>query len=287
LDKEMHEPKDNKFIPMTSITSGSGREIINDVYYYTDQIANIAFLGYPDKGGWVLVDAGLPGAADEIRSAAADRFGEDSKPSAIILTHGHFDHVGGLVELVDEWNVPVYAHELEMPYLTGEKRYPEPDPGVEGGVLAKISGIYPNEPINLGDAVKPLPGDHTIPGLDDWEWIHTPGHTPGHVSFYRENDSLLLSGDAFITVRQDSFYNVLMQKDEVNGPPRYLTTDWEAAKKSVEKLEALNPDIVVPGHGTAMRGEELTEGLRHLVQTFDQTAKPDYGRYIDDDQHKH
>src|SRR5699024_834393 len=272
----MHEPKDNKFIPMTSITSGSGREIINDVYYYTDQIANIAFLGYPDKGGWVLVDAGLPGAADEIRSAAADRFGEDSKPSAIILTHGHFDHVGGLVELVDEWNVPVYAHELEMPYLTGEKRYPEPDPGVEGGVLAKISGIYPNEPINLGDAVKPLPGDHTIPGLDDWEWIHTPGHTPGHVSFYRENDSLLLSGDAFITVRQDSFYNVLMQKDEVNGPPRYLTTDWEAAKKSVEKLEALNPDIVVPGHGTAMRGEELTEGLRHLVQTFDQTAKPDY-----------
>ncbi|HLS09069.1 MBL fold metallo-hydrolase [Lentibacillus sp.] len=287
MDKEMHEPKDNKFIPMTSITSGSGREIINDVYYYTDQIANIAFLGYPDKGGWVLVDAGLPGAADEIRSAAADRFGEDSKPSAIILTHGHFDHVGGLVELVDEWNVPVYAHELEMPYLTGEKRYPEPDPGVEGGVLAKISGIYPNEPINLGDAVKPLPGDHTIPGLDDWEWIHTPGHTPGHVSFYRENDSLLLSGDAFITVRQDSFYNVLMQKDEVNGPPRYLTTDWEAAKKSVEKLEALNPDIVVPGHGTAMRGEELTEGLRHLVQTFDQTAKPDYGRYIDDDQHKH
>ena len=283
----MHEPKDNKFIPMTSITSGSGREIINDVYYYTDQIANIAFLGYPDKGGWVLVDAGLPGAADEIRSAAADRFGEDSKPSAIILTHGHFDHVGGLVELVDEWNVPVYAHELEMPYLTGEKRYPEPDPGVEGGVLAKISGIYPNEPINLGDAVKPLPGDHTIPGLDDWEWIHTPGHTPGHVSFYRENDSLLLSGDAFITVRQDSFYNVLMQKDEVNGPPRYLTTDWEAAKKSVEKLEALNPDIVVSGHGTAMRGEELTEGLRHLVQTFDQTAKPDYGRYIDDDQHKH
>src|SRR5699024_12350863 len=99
--------------------------------------------------------------------------------------------------------------------------------------------------------------------------------------------SVALSWDAFTTGRQDSFYNVLMQKDEVNGPPRYLTTDWEAAKKSVEKLEALNPDIVVSGHGTAMRGEELTEGLRHLVQTFDQTAKPDYGRYIDDDQHKH
>ncbi|TFJ91594.1 MBL fold metallo-hydrolase [Lentibacillus salicampi] len=283
MDQEMHEAGDNRFIPMTSITSGSGREVINDVYYYTDQIANIAFIGYPDKGDWVLIDAGLPGSADEIRAEAAERFGENAKPSAIILTHGHFDHVGGLVELVQEWDVPVYAHELEMPFLTGEKSYPEPDPSVEGGMLAKISAIYPNEPINLGKAVKPLPDDHSVPGLDDWEWIHTPGHSPGHVSFYRENDSLLLSGDAFITVRQDSFYNVLMQNDEVNGPPRYLTTDWEAAKKSVEKLEAIHPDMVVPGHGTAMQGENLTEGLQELVQTFDQTAKPSYGRYTEDD----
>ncbi|MFD1361177.1 MBL fold metallo-hydrolase [Lentibacillus salinarum] len=286
MDQEMHEPKDNKFIPMTSITSGSGREVINDVYYYTDQIANVMFVGYPKQGEWVLIDAGLPGAADEIRSEAAERFGENSRPSAIILTHGHFDHVGGLVELVKAWDVPVYSHELEIPYLTGEKSYPEPDMSVEGGVLAKISGMYPNEPVDLGDAVKPLPEDHTVPGMADWEWIHTPGHSPGHVSFYREKDSLLLSGDAFITVRQDSFYNVMMQNDEVNGPPRYLTTDWDAAKKSVEKLEALKPGLVVPGHGTAMEGEELTEGLRHLVQTFDQTAVPDYGRFVDGE-HEH
>lgn len=281
MDEEMHEPEDNKFIPMTSITSGSGREVINDVYYYTDQIANVIFLGYPDRGDWVLVDAGLPGSADEIRSEAEDRFGENTKPSAIILTHGHFDHVGGLVELEREWDVPIYAHKLEMPYLTGEKHYPQPDSGVEGGFLAKIAGIYPNEPIDLGDAVQPLPDNGAIPGLNDWKWIHTPGHTPGHVSFYREKDSLLLSGDAFITVRQDSFYNVLIQNDEVNGPPRYLTTDWQAAKKSVEKLEALNPDTVIPGHGTAMQGESLTEGLKYLVQTFDQTAVPDYGRFVD------
>ncbi|TRM11302.1 MBL fold metallo-hydrolase [Lentibacillus cibarius] len=282
MDEEMYESEDSKVIPMTSITNGSGEEVAPDVFYYTDQIVNISFIGYPDSGDWVLVDAGLPKSADEIRSEVAERFGKDSRPSAIILTHGHFDHVGGLVELVQEWDVPVYAHEQEIPYLTGKKSYPEPDPSVEGGMLAKISKMYPNKPINLSSAVKPLPDDNSVPGLEEWQWIHTPGHSPGHVSFYRERDAMLLSGDAFITVRQDSFYNVLMQTSEVNGPPRYLTTDWEDAKKSVETLEALKPDTVVPGHGTAMQKEALQEGLKHLVETFDQTAKPDYGRYVED-----
>ncbi|WP_164670894.1 MBL fold metallo-hydrolase [Virgibacillus doumboii] len=282
MNEELHESKDNKPIPMTSITSGLGQEVINDVYYYTDQIVNLCFIGFPKEGEWVLIDAGLPNAAKEIRSTAEERFGKDNKPSAIILTHGHFDHVGGLVELVEEWDVPVYAHELELPFLTGEKSYPRPDASVEGGMLAKISGMYPNEPINLGNKIKPLPDDNRIPGLDDWKWIHTPGHSPGHISIFRENDSILLSGDAFITVRQDKMYNVLMQSEEVNGPPRYLTTDWQAAKESVEKLAALQPDTVIPGHGSPMQGDKLTKGLKKLVEKFDQLAVPDYGRFVDD-----
>ncbi|WP_188456060.1 MBL fold metallo-hydrolase [Virgibacillus oceani] len=281
MDEQMHESKDNKFIPMTSILSGTGQKVSNDVYYYTDQIVNMCFIGLPNEGEWVLVDAGLPNAASEIRSVAVDRFGRESRPSAIILTHGHFDHVGGLIELVEEWEVPVYAHELELPYLTGEESYPEPDATVEGGLLAKISPWYPNQPINLGDAVKALPDDNSVPGLEDWKWIHTPGHSPGHVSFFRENDKTLLSGDAVITVRQDKFYNVLMQTEEVNGPPRYLTTDWNAAFESVKKLKQLQPNVLVSGHGHFMGGDDLSEGLQNLVENFDKLAIPDYGRYVD------
>src|SRR4051812_40531287 len=113
---EMHQSKDSKVIPMTSVSSGKLREVRSDVAYYTDQIVNVIFIGTPKH--WVLVDAGMPKGGDEIRLVAEDRFGSGSKPAAIILTHGHFDHVGGIVYLIEHWGVPVYAHPLEFPYLT-------------------------------------------------------------------------------------------------------------------------------------------------------------------------
>ncbi len=73
---------------------------------------------------------------------------------------------------------------------------------------------------------------------------------------------------------------MLVQQQEVCGPPRYFTTDWHAAWESVKKLEALKPQVAVTGHGPAMEGEELANGLTKLVQDFESVAIPDYGKYV-------
>ncbi|RKQ34661.1 MBL fold metallo-hydrolase [Oceanobacillus halophilus] len=285
MDKHMEYGDDYKYIPATSVGSGVGTEVLPDLFNYTIQIVNIHLVGNPETNDFVLIDAGMPGSADKIISVTEEHFGENSRPKAIILTHGHFDHVGAIIELVKYWDVPVYAHELELPYLTGQKSYPEPDASVEGGMVAKMSPMFPNEPIDLGDSIEKLPSDGTIPHMPDFEWYHTPGHTAGHISLFREKDRALIVGDAFVTVKQESLYKVITQEQEISGPPRYLTTDWKAAKESVIKLEALKPSVAVTGHGLPMAGELLSSSLEKLVQEFDQMAVPDYGKYVNKNTH--
>lgn len=284
MDKEMSYGEDYKYIPATSIASGDLIEVLPDLACYTVQIVNINFVGH-SKDDFVLVDAGMPGSANNIISAAEDRYGANSRPKAIILTHGHFDHVGAIIDLVNHWEVPVYAHLMELPFLTGKMSYPEPDPTVEGGMVAKMSPMFPIEPVNLGSHVEQLPSDGTVPHMSGYRWIHTPGHSPGHVSFFRDSDRALIAGDAFVTVKQDALYKVITQEFEISGPPRYLTTEWKAAKESVIKLEALQPSVAITGHGIPVKGEQLTSGLAKLVREFDSIAVPDYGKYVNKNIH--
>jgi len=255
-----------------------------DLAYKRLAIVNAVFFGLPGAGdrGWTLIDAGIPGTAGTIKKAAAERFGDGARPAAIIQTHGHFDHVGGLEELAAEWDAPVYAHPLEMPYLSGQTAYLPPDPTVGGGLMAAVSGLYPRGPVDVGARLHALPEDGSVPTMPGWTWLAVPGHTPGQVALWRKADRTLIAADAFITTAQESAYAVATQRPELHGPPMYFTPDWVSAKASVETLAALEPEIVVTGHGPAMQGAEMQAALHMLAREFDRIAVPEHGKYVTD-----
>ena len=231
---------------------------------------------------WVLVDAGLHGYERTITSAAREFIGSDRAPDAIILTHGHFDHVGSLDALIRQWSVPVYAHRLERPYLNGESAYPPPDPLVGRGSMALLSRLYPRGPIDVSHHLNVLPEDGSVPMMPGWRCVFTPGHTAGHVSLFREQDKTLIAGDAVITTKQESALAVMAQREEMHGPPAYFTQDWRSAGESVRTLAALNPEVLATGHGVVMRGPQMRERLHALAANFDRTEVPVYGRYAKD-----
>jgi glyoxylase-like metal-dependent hydrolase (beta-lactamase superfamily II) len=230
--------------------------------------------------GWVLVDTGIKGSAGKIIAMAEALFGPGTRPSAIILTHGHSDHAGSLTELLKYWDVPVYAHKLELPYLTGKSSYPPADPGVGGGLMSLISWMWPTSPINVSRNLREIDAYEGIPELPEWKVIHTPGHTPGHISLFLPLNTTLIAGDAFTTTQAESAISVLTYRKKLSGPPKYITTDWIAAARSVRKLAALQPRIAATGHGSVMRGRELTTELSLLANRFESIAVPQSGRYV-------
>lgn len=247
-------------------------EIARDLAVIPSLTVNAYLVGSAQS--WVLVDSGTPGSEKYMKEAAETRFGSGAKPSVIVLTHGHLDHAGSAKPLAELWGVRVYAHRLELPYLAGRSAYPPLD-HTAPGFFSALSRFFPAGTADLRPHVDPIDSSRPFPNIDGWECIDTPGHTPGHLSFYRRSDGTLLAGDALTTVNLDSFIGTLTKQQELCRPPVPATTDWQQARQSVQKLASLRPKVIAAGHGKPM-----TDAADRLQNLADHFPIPTHGRYV-------
>jgi glyoxylase-like metal-dependent hydrolase (beta-lactamase superfamily II) len=231
---------------------------------------------------WVLIDAASAHCGQLIWKTAESLFGANTPPASILLTHDHPDHAGSVRELILMWNCPVFVHPDELPLaaigdLSTVRRYANP---LDRWVILPLLRAMPQRRVgsilakaSLKDVVRAFDPCAPVPGLPDWECIPTPGHTPGHVAFFRNRDRTLVTGDALLTVDLNSLWGFLLwslhqNKQRVSGPPWYSTWRWLAAKESVAVLAQLEPRVLACGHGIPMTGDRIVSELRAYAERF-------------------
>jgi glyoxylase-like metal-dependent hydrolase (beta-lactamase superfamily II) len=229
---------------------------------------------------WVLIDTAWPQSGHLIKEAAESLFGANARPASILLTHLHPDHVGSALELARMWNVPVYVHPNEMPLAAEEfpTEYANP---LDRWCIFPLMRIWPPfatsvrrqaHESNLKGVVRAFDPTAVIPGLPDWSSVHTPGHTPGHVVFFRNRDRVMIAGDALLTININSVWDLLRNKRRISGPPYIATWNWPQAREAVAALAKLQPSVLACGHGVPMMGAEIARDLAAFADGFSRSA---------------
>jgi hydroxyacylglutathione hydrolase len=196
--------------------------------------------------GDVLIDAGTRHAGRRILRQLRGR-----DVTAHALTHAHPDHQGSSKEVCETLGIPFWVGEhdadaAERPELIGER---QPDHPVAQFFVKTMTG--PGRRVDR----RLVEGDEVA----GFQVLHVPGHSAGHVAFWREPDRVLIAGDVLSS--QDSLTGIR----GMHEPRPYLSPDPERNRDSARRLAALEPRLTLFGHGPPLRDtKKLVEFVNRL-----------------------
>lgn len=190
--------------------------------------------------GDVLVDAGLAFQAGGLLKALQGR-----TVTALALTHAHLDHAGGAAKVAGTLGVPYWAGAKDAEAAATGAAVIADVPGPLRGVVQRIAD-FPGHPV----ARELREGDELGAGF---VVLDTPGHSPGHVSFWREADGILVCGDVL------NGMHLVTSKVGLHVPPAAFTPSVADNTASAKRLAALRPAQLLPGHGPAWRDPAALE----------------------------
>jgi glyoxylase-like metal-dependent hydrolase (beta-lactamase superfamily II) len=194
-----------------------------------------------------IVDAGLPWSAGSVLSALTRLGRSPDEVEQILITHYHPDHVGGLAALLRHLPARTGIHAVEADAVEGSAPMPFPWRFERSGArLAPAMAMLPHARVDdrLND------GDE-LPVLGGLRVVHLPGHTPGHIALHLPEQGVVISGDA-----------LQRRWGRLSGPDRLWTPDWPAAVRSVQRLAALDFDVLALSHFPPIRGRACEEVRR-------------------------
>jgi len=212
---------------------------------------------FVDDEGVTLVDCGVRKAPPRIVAALAEIGQSPADVTRIILTHVHPDHAGGAAEMRRRTGAPVLAHSADRGYAEAG-RPPASDPSrLSGRIFRRLSRNARFEPVEVAT---PLADGDLLDVGGGLRVLHTPGHSPGHVSLLHEPTRVLITGDA------------IMNLFGLRRSFGVLCSDIRMTERTAHVLGEVDYDIVAFTHGPEIR-ERARERVRRLLRTFERDQR--------------